>query len=284
LAFKAKAPTPKDGDNIHKVLYSSNKLGSGSVKPCARHIPKISERTLDAPGLSGDYYLNLIDWSKNNKVAVALGNVVMLWDSVTGEIEELMKTRNENDTISSVSWTKEGTHLAVGVSDGVVELWDAERKKALRKLNGHSARVGALAWNNYMLSTGSKDSSIHQHDVRIQNHMLQSLEGHAAEVCGLKWSDDGLQLASGGNDNVVNIWDINQTSAKFSFTDHTAAVKALAWCPWQKDLLATGGGSSDRTIRFWNTQTGSCLNSIVTPSQVSSIVWSPTTKELVRRL
>jgi cell division cycle protein 20 (cofactor of APC complex) len=132
-----------------------------------------------------------------------------------------------------------------------------------------------------MLSTGSKDSSIHQHDVRIQNHMLRSLECHSAEVCGLKWSDDGLQLASGGNDNVVNIFDINQTTAKFSFTEHTAAVKALAWCPWQKDLLATGGGSSDRTIRFWNTQTGSCLNSIATPSQVSSIIWSPTTKELV---
>ena len=37
------------------------------------------------------------------------------------------------------------------------------------------------------------------------------------------------------------------------FRDHSAAVKALAWCPWQRDLLASGGGSRDKTIKFWNT-------------------------------
>ncbi len=37
---------------------------------------------------------------------------------------------------------------------------------------------------------------------------------------------------------------------------------------------ATGGGTADRTIRFWNTRTGVCLNSIDTHSQVSSLVWS----------
>lgn len=33
------------------------------------------------------------------------------------------------------------------------------------------------------------------------------LNGHSGEVCGLKWREDGELLASGGNDNVVNIWD-----------------------------------------------------------------------------
>jgi cell division cycle 20-like protein 1 (cofactor of APC complex) len=36
-------------------------------------------------------------------------------------------------------------------------------------------------------------------------------------------------------------------------SDHTAAVKALAWSPHKSSLLATGGGSSDKTIKFWNT-------------------------------
>jgi len=44
--------------------------------------------------------------------------------------------------------------------------------------------------------------------------------------------------------------------------------QALAWCPWHPSLLASGGGTADRHIRFWNCNTGVCVNSIDTKSQV----------------
>lgn len=53
------------------------------------------------------------------------------------------------------------------------------------------------------------------------------------------------------------------------FTEHTAAVKAIAWSPHQHGLLASGGGTADRCIRFWNTSTNTMLNCIDTGSQVS---------------
>ena len=34
---------------------------------------------VDAPGLENDYYLNLIDWSQDNVVAVGLGYTTQLW-------------------------------------------------------------------------------------------------------------------------------------------------------------------------------------------------------------
>jgi cell division cycle 20-like protein 1 (cofactor of APC complex) len=40
------------------------------------------------------------------------------------------------------------------------------------------------------------------------------------------------------------------------FTDHKAAVKALAWSPHQHGLLATGGGTADRMIKMRNILTG----------------------------
>jgi len=97
----------------------------------------------------------------------------------------------------------------------------------------------------------------------------------------LKWSLDGTQLASGGNDNMLNIWDIHTNSLQHYLNHHTAAVKALAWCPFKSNLLASGGGSADRMIRFWNSQTGTCLNAVDTKSQVSSIIWSKNYKELI---
>lgn len=48
------------------------------------------------------------------------------------------------------------------------------------------------------------------------------------------------------------IWDLAGSKMRFQLQGHKAAVKALAWCPWQRNLLATGGGSSDKTMRFWN--------------------------------
>jgi WD40 repeat protein len=55
--------------------------------------------------------------------------------------------------------------------------------------------------------------------------------------------------------------------------DHTAAVKALAWCPWQRHTLASGGGTADRTLRVWNTADGSNVKCVDTGSQVDTEVF-----------
>lgn len=189
---------------------------------------------------------------------------------------------------TSVQWTGEAKHLAIGTQDGQVLIYDAEKGRVVRSMKGHLGRVAACAWNNAILSSGSADSFIFNHDVRMAEHHISTFHAHTQEVCGLKWSHDGTQLASGANDNVCCIWDASalampaETAApKFKFTDHTAAVKALAWCPWQSNLLASGGGTADRYIRTWNTAAGTCLNAVDTKSQVSALVWSKHSRELV---
>ena len=103
---------------------------------------------------------------------------------------------------------------------------------------------------------------------RKREHVTATLRGHDQEVCGLSWSPSGEQLASGGNDNLLHIWAANSQLPLHRLTAHHAAVKALAWCPFQSNLLASGGGTADRTIKFWNSVTGAQLNSIDTHSQV----------------
>lgn len=291
LAFKSKAPMPQDStQNPHKVLYSNNKTATVAPKTAtkfARHIPKNPERILDAPEIGNDWYLNLIDWSAANVLAIALNTTCYLWDASNGRTVEFMNV-GENNQITSVNWSQDGNYLAVGTRDGVVELWDTVEQKKLRNMRGHAARVGSLSWNNFVLSSGSKDSEIHNHDVRQKEHCISVFSASGSqEICGLKWSPDGTQLASGDNGNLVRVWDINTpmgvSPLKHTFAEHTGAVKALAWCPWQKDLLATGGGSADRKICFWNTNTGALLNSIDTQAQVSALQWSknPNCKEIV---
>jgi WD40 repeat protein len=41
---------------------------------------------LDAPALADDFYLNLVDWSSQNLVAVGLGSCVYLWSAATSKV------------------------------------------------------------------------------------------------------------------------------------------------------------------------------------------------------
>ena len=138
-----------------------------------------------------------------------------------------------------------------------------------------------------MLSSGGRDSVILNHDIKQHRSIQSTYLGHQQEVCGLSWSCDGTTLASGGNDNLLCIWDASMSSTQQNtlnspnrrlgnhsssprhiLQSHLAAVKAISWCPFQRHLLASGGGTADRTIRLWNTNNGDNLNTIDTGSQV----------------
>lgn len=66
--------------------------------------------------------LNLLDWSVNNQLAVALGGHLYLWNAGTGQITQLTEMEGPEAYISSVSWVKEGNFLAVGTSEGAIEV------------------------------------------------------------------------------------------------------------------------------------------------------------------
>ncbi|KAG9325160.1 hypothetical protein KVV02_003577 [Mortierella alpina] len=285
LSFNSEAPTLSNLDTTTvRKMYSRHPSFTRSTSNLLlkkRTILPSPEKVLDAPGLMDDYYLNLLDWSCSNMVAIGLDKSVFIWDAESGSVESLVTLPGNTDGIASVSWAYDGLFLAIGTFDGDTQIWDIETKSKVRSMTGHVARVGVLSWDKHILSSGCRDGSIWNHDVRVQNHKVAELLNHTNEVCGLKWRPDGQQLASGGNDNLVNIWDPRSTTPKFTKTNHTAAVKALAWCPWQNNLLASGGGTYDKQIHFWNTHTGARTHTLNTGSQVTSIIWSTEYKEFV---
>lgn len=143
---------------------------------------------------------------------------------------------------------------------------------------GHSARVTSIAWSSSILASGSRDKSILYRDVREDSKkIINRITHHTQEVCGLKWSPDEQSLASGGNDNKLYVWNTRSQIPVSKFSDHVAAVKAIAWSPHLHGLLASGGGSADRTIRFWNVLTNKAVDEIDTGSQVCNLMFSTNT-------
>lgn len=101
----------------------------------------------------------------------------------------------------------------MGTDSGEVQIWDPERAglTPLRTMAGHDGRVGCLSWSSHILASGSRDRSILLRDVRAPEPFVAKLSGHRSEVCGLQWGAGDREVASGGNDNVVNIWNVSST-------------------------------------------------------------------------
>jgi cell division cycle protein 20 (cofactor of APC complex) len=289
LRSKQPGPDQEKGFNENSIkMYGSSLMATSVKKNSPRVIQTVPEKILDAPEYLDDFYLNLIDWSSTNNLAVALNKDLYIWNATTKEISMLFSIdENSSDYISSVSWIQKGNILAIGNSKNTIELWDVNKKACVRQMKSHKARIGALAWNSHQLSSGSRSGEIHSHDVRISQHHTATLKLHSQEVCGLKWSPDHRYLASGANDNLVGIWEStnHQTSSGttplFVFREHQAAVKALAWCPWQSNVIATGGGTSDKHIKLWGIHSGAVSQNIDAKSQVSALLWSNLHRELI---
>ena len=243
LSYHEAPPTSSSSDpslslhrEIARPLYARpNALPSstGAVTNKSRKIPTQPERVLDAPGMVDDFYLNLISWSAQNVVAVALAESTYVWRADTGSVTRVGECP-EGTYVSSVDFSNDGAYLGIGVGTGEVELWDIESGQKLRTMAGHQGQIAALSWYQHILSSACGDGSIWHHDVRMPRHKVMELLGHTGEVCGLKWREDGELLASGGNDNVVNVWDGRvgdvgvegaRGTAKWTKRNHTAAVK-----------------------------------------------------------
>jgi cell division cycle protein 20 (cofactor of APC complex) len=182
-----------------------------------------------------------------------------------------------------------GRELAVAKSDKMVYIWDVGKEKCVAKIQDHNGRVASLSWNDYVLTSGGFDGHVFNHDSRLiaWNHgKIGEFKFHEQDICGLVWSNNGQVLACGSEDTKVTLWDKSGIASSSSrpvqvFTDHKAAVKAIAWCPWHSNILATGGGKADSTIKLWNYYSGQCSKSLSTNTQVSGLLWSSLTRELI---
>ncbi|XP_019387241.1 PREDICTED: cell division cycle protein 20 homolog B, partial [Crocodylus porosus] len=248
-------------------------------------LPLEPEVRFHITGFRNDYYLNTLDWNQENLIAVALGSCAYIWNGDTHQSIESIHLNSSAKYISSIAWIKEGTCLAVGTSDGEVQLWDTETKKRLRNMVGHLSVVGAMSWNHYILSSGSRLGVVHHHDVRVAQHHIGTLCQNKQSICSLKWSLNNKLLASGSSDGILNIWPsdpgVTVHCKPVQTMPHPSAVKAMNWCPWQSEILATGGGLKDGLLRVWDINSGKTIKTAETKSQICSLFWLPNTNELV---
>ncbi len=259
-----------------------------------------------AVGLGSDVYI----WNHKTKTAHKLFSLNdyslrLLFDQTHLTHHQGFSNHLPQDNyVTSVKWMNDSSNtLAIGNAHNSILLWDVQAEKCLMHIKQHNSRVSSLAFNNgNILTSGSLNGIILNHDLRSANKVNQFMF-HTREICGLKWSSNGRFLASGADDSLVCIWDVSnsylpssssstsasslnqQHSMRQPFKvlkEHRAAVKAIDWCPWQNNILATGGGRADGSIKIWNIYNETQqIKSVETNSQISGLLWSNKNRELL---
>jgi WD40 repeat protein len=111
--------------------------------------------------------------------------------------------------VLSLAFSPDNKLLALGGSDGAIQLVNATGGKMVRSLTGHDSSVTCLAFHpsGNLLASGSRDRTI-----RLWNpdggRAVKALEGHTAWVQGLTYSANGTRLASVGADRTVRLWTL----------------------------------------------------------------------------
>lgn len=96
------------------------------------------------------------------------------------------------------------------------------------------------------------------------------------------WQPNGNQIATGGSDGTVRVWDATTGNTTYVYKRHKGSVNAVAWSP---DGQQIASGSNDGTVQVWNADTGERLfppisftNGSSKTSPVTNIAWSPDDK------
>ena len=150
----------------------------------------------------------LIIGSRNGSIWQA----ILLQQEDTFERLVLKKISNSNNNSARCSaWSGTGTILAAGYDDGKIRIWDIEKRRCIRILNGHSDSVKCLTWEHKQggsqLAVGSDDGSISIWDIKEGKSIFKSKQTLSPVNC-IVWMENGLLMCGTDNQGIF-MWSPN---------------------------------------------------------------------------
>jgi WD40 repeat protein len=180
------------------------------------------------------------DW---NRLALTeqQGWLLYIWDVNTGqEIRQFRKSPPpaDNSTFTTLAFSGDGMHVALGFTNGKVELWDAGAGHVVRTLQGNDAVVAVrFTPEGKRLVSGHRDGAVKLWDMATGQE-VRTLRGHIRSIKSLSFSKDGTRLASAGWDGTVRIWDTRPWTPAIGIELEAAAlVDSLIARPLPKSVV-----------------------------------------------
>ena len=194
--------------------------------------------------------------------------------------------QGHTNSVLSVSFSPDGERIVSGSLDNTLKVWDAETGQETLTLKGHSGPVWSVSFSpdGERIVSGSDDNTLKVWDAETGQETL-TLKGHTASVWSVSFSPDGERIVSGsGTDDVdgksgeIWIWDARSGDAVRQLTGHKDTVLSVAFDSSGQRVVS---GGADRTLRFWDADSGAQLLSLNDDGYVFGARFDPSGKNRV---
>ncbi|KQK15624.1 COMPASS-like H3K4 histone methylase component WDR5B [Brachypodium distachyon] len=194
--------------------------------------------------------------------------------------------------ISCVRFSPCGRLLATASLDGTAALLSPSSLAVIANLRGHADGVSDLSWStdSAYLCSASDDGTLRIWDIRSilsaskppadpnVDRCIRVLKGHTNFVFSANFNPQtSSQVASGGFDCTVRIWDVKGTRCERVIEAHSEPVTSVHFI---RDGSIIVSGSHDGSCKIWDARTGSCLKTVIDDKKpaVSCSMFSPNGK------
>ncbi len=206
----------RDTDHVNTLFYGiawspdGSQLASASYQQGV-HVWEMPTGTLRWIGRGQSTRIRRVAWSPDGTHLASCGDdgSVCLWGSTDGQLRASL--RGHSGMVMSVAWSPDGTRLASSGGSrgsGEVVVWEVPSGKCLRSWREPDSIVYALAWSpGGGLLSGGSDGMLRWWDVQ-SGKCVRMRKAHQGAVQSLKTSPEGHLLASCGDDDAIQLWDI----------------------------------------------------------------------------